>query len=393
MSKPAGPVTASSTRTRRRSVAAGVVGVIAVIAILLASVAGTLHAVVLSPDTLTSVVAPVGANPLVQAAVADRAATKIVTALDVEGRAQKILPGALGPLMAPSVARTVHDRLASAIEDTMALPAFASLWERTVHVSATVAVNALRGDSAAITTTDGVVYLNLLPVLAGTLDALQTQGLIDASVQLPDLSDPTTPAQRAIATLGSALGISLPPDFGQVALAQTSALASAQGAVAAFDAATLILIIAAVLLTIMAVAMAVDRRAMVIKIGIGAALLVAVLPPLLTLAEQVISSGLASPGMSVVASAFIGAIVDAVSWPLRVVAAVCLATALGGMLAGAVTGAAASRTAALVPTLIGAAAFLVVWVAVGPDAAVLTLALVAAGAWITGRPLLVQAPA
>jgi len=393
MSKPAGPVTASSTRTRRRSVAAGVVGVIAVIAILLASVAGTLHAVVLSPDTLTSVVAPVGANPLVQAAVADRAATKIVTALDVEGRAQKILPGALGPLMAPSVARTVHDRLASAIEDTMALPAFASLWERTVHVSATVAVNALRGDSAAITTTDGVVYLNLLPVLAGTLDALQTQGLIDASVQLPDLSDPTTPAQRAIATLGSALGISLPPDFGQVALAQTSALASAQGAVAAFDAATLILIIAAVLLTIMAVAMAVDRRAMVIKIGIGAALLVAVLPPLLTLAEQVISSGLASPGMSVVASAFIGAIVDAVSWPLRVVAAVCLATALGGMLAGAVTGAAASRTAALMPTLIGAAAFLVVWVAVGPDAAVLTLALVAAGAWITGRPLLVQAPA
>ena len=393
MSKPAGPVTASSTRTRRRSVAAGVVGVIAVIAILLASVAGTLHAVVLSPDTLTSVVAPVGANPLVQAAVADRAATKIVTALDVEGRAQKILPGALGPLMAPSVARTVHDRLASAIEDTMALPAFASLWERTVHVSATVAVNALRGDSAAITTTDGVVYLNLLPVLSGTLDALQTQGLIDASVQLPDLSDPTTPAQRAIATLGSALGISLPPDFGQVALAQTSALASAQGAVAAFDAATLILISAAVLLTIMAVAMAVDRRAMVIKIGIGAALLVAVLPPLLTLAEQVISSGLASPGMSVVASAFIGAIVDAVSWPLRVVAAVCLATALGGMLAGAVTGAAASRTAALMPTLIGAAAFLVVWVAVGPDAAVLTLALVAAGAWITGRPLLVQAPA
>ena len=393
MSKPAGPVTASSTRTRRRSVAAGVVGAIAVIAILLASVAGTLHAVVLSPDTLTSVVAPVGANPLVQAAVADRAATKIVTALDVEGRAQKILPGALGPLMAPSVARTVHDRLASAIEDTMALPAFASLWERTVHVSATVAVNALRGDSAAITTTDGVVYLNLLPVLSGTLDALQTQGLIDASVQLPDLSDPTTPAQRAIATLGSALGISLPPDFGQVALAQTSALASAQGAVAAFDAATLILISAAVLLTIMAVAMAVDRRAMVIKIGIGAALLVAVLPPLLTLAEQVISSGLASPGMSVVASAFIGAIVDAVSWPLRVVAAVCLATALGGMLAGAVTGAAASRTAALVPTLIGAAAFLVVWVAVGPDAAVLTLALVAAGAWITGRPLLVQAPA
>ena len=132
---------------------------------------------------------------------------------------------------------------------------------------------------------------------------------------------------------------------------------------------------------------------MVIKIGIGAALLVAVLPPLLTLAEQVISSGLASPGMSVVATAFIDAIVDAVSWPLRIVAAVCLAAALGGMLAGAVTGAAASRTAAFLPMLIGAAAFVVVWIVVGPDAALLTFALVAAAAWLTGRQLLVQAPA
>jgi hypothetical protein len=384
---------AAARPSRGRSIAAGVVGLIAVLAILVASVVGTIHAVVLSPDTLSSVVAPVGANPQVQAVVADKAATKIVTGLDVEGRAQKILPGPLGPLMAPSVARTVHDRLASAIEDAMASPAFAGVWDRTVRASATVAVNTLRGDSTAITTTDGVIYLNMLPAIGGTLDALKAQGLIDASVALPDLSDPSTPAQQVIARLGSALGVSLPPDFGQVALAQTSALATAQGAVAAFDAATLILILAAILLTIVAVALAANRRAMVIKIGIAAALLVAVVPPLLRLTDHSISSGLASPGMSVVAGAFIDAIVDAVSWPLRVVAAVCLAAAFGGMLAGAVTGAAASRAAAFLPMLIGAAAFLVVWTVVGPDAALLTFALVAAGAWITGRQLLVQAPA
>ena len=55
--------------------------------------------------------------------------------------------------------------------------------------------------------------------------------------------------------------------------------------------------------------------------------------------------------------------------------------------------AAASRAAAFLPMLFGAATFLVVWVVVGPDAALLALALVTAGAWITGRPLLVQAPA
>ena len=379
--------------SRGRSIAAGVVGVIAVLVILVASVVGTMHAVVLSPDTLTSVVAPVGANPQVQAVVADKAATKIVTGLDVEGRAQKIIPGPLGPLMAPSVARTVHDRLASAIEDAMASPAFAGAWDRTVRASATVAVNTLRGDSTAITTSDGVIYLNMLPAIAGTLDALKAQGLIDASITLPDLSDPSTPAQQVIARLGSALGVSLPPDFGQVALAQTGALATAQGAVAAFDAASLILILAAVLLTIVAVLLAADRRAMIIKIGIVAALLVAVVPPLLRLADHSISGSIASPGMSMVATAFIDAIVDAVSWPLRIVAAVCLAAALGGMLAGAVTGAAASRTAAFLPMLIGAAAFVVVWIVVGPDAALLTFALVAAAAWLTGRQLLVQAPA
>jgi hypothetical protein len=395
MSTPAAPVPApvTASQSRGRSMAAGVVGLIAVLAILLASVVGTMHAVVLSPDTLTSVLAPVGANPQVQAVVANKAAAKIVTELDVEGRAQKVLPGPLGPLMAPTIAQTVQDRIASTIEDAMGTPAFANSWDRMVHAFAVVAVNVLRGDSAAITTSDGVVYLNMLPALAGTLDALKTQGLIDASVQLPDLSDPTTPAQQAIARLGSALGVSLPSDFGQVALAQTNGLATAQGAIAAFDTATLILIIAAILLTIIAVALAANRRAMVIKIGIAAALLVAVLPPLLRLADHSISSGLASPGTSIVAGAFIDAIVDAISWPLRVVAAVCLAAAFGGMLAGAVTGAAANRPAAVLPMLIGAAAFLVVWVVVGPDAALLTLGLVAAGAWITGRQLLVQAPA
>ena len=366
------------TRSRARSVATGVVGLVAVLAILIASFVGTLHAVVLSPDTLTSVLAPVGDNPQVQTVVANKAAATIVTQLDVEGRARNVLPGALGPLMAPTVARTVQDRLASAIVDAMSSTAFERSWERMVHASATVAINVLRGDSAA---------------LSGTLDALKAQGLISASVQLPDLSDPATPAQQAIASLGSALGISLPPDFGQIPIAQTAGLAKAQGAVALFDSAVLILILAAVLLTLAAVAMAADRRAMVIRIGIVAGLLLALMAPLLRLADHAISGSIAAPGMGVVTGAVMDAIVEPVSWPLRVVAAVCLAAALVAMLAGAVTGAATSRRAAFLPMLFGAAAFLVVWVVVGPDAALLTLALVTAGAWITGRPLLVQAPA
>jgi hypothetical protein len=378
----------TASTSRGRSAAAGIVGLLAVIVIVLATVAGTLHGVVLSPDTLASVVAPVGANPQVQAVVADKAAAKIVTELDVEGRARNVLPGVAGTLMAPAIARGVQDRLAGAIEDALASPAFEQRWDQMVTGAATVTIRVLKGDSTAITTSDGVIYLNLLPAIGGTLDALKAQGIIDASIQLPDLSDPQTPAQQVIARLASALGVSLPPDFGQVAIAQTTGLERAQGLVSTFDSATFILIVAALLLTVAAIALARDRRGMVVKIGVSAAFLIAVLPPLLRLADHAISGAVTAPGMSVVTSAFIDAVVDAVSWPLRAVAAACLAAAVVAMLAGALAGPGTRRVASFLPVAIGAVAFLVVWVAVGPDAALLALALVTAAAWITGRPLL-----
>ncbi|MFN8631077.1 MAG: hypothetical protein U0838_12420 [Chloroflexota bacterium] len=379
--------------SRGRSAAAGVVGFLAVLAIVLGTVAGTLHGVVLSPDNLAAVVAPVGADPQVQAAVADKAADRIVTQLDIEGRARSLLPGPTGPLLAPGIARGVADRLSSAIEDALASDAFQRRWEQVVLASATVTVRVLKGESAAITTTDGVIYLNLLPAIGGTLDALKAQGLIDASIQLPDLSDPQTPAQQAIARLSSVLGISLPPDFGQVPLAQTAALEKAQGIVAAFDTASFVLIVAAIVLTLLAVAMAADRRAMIIRIGISAAILVAALPPLVRLAEHAVNAAITAPGMSVVTAAFLETIVDAVSWPLRIVAAGCLLAALVAMLAGALSGPGSKRAASFLPVIAGGVAFVVVAMVVGPDAALLAVALVAAGAWITGRPLLLATSA
>lgn len=378
--------------SRRRRASAGAAGALAVIAIFLASVVGVVHAVVLSPDTLTSVVAPIGTNPQVQIVVADRAASGIVASLGIGTRAQNLIGGKLGAILGPTIAQAAQNRLATAIEGALASPAFQQRWEQIVHATAVVTVNVIRGDSAAITTSNGVIYLNLLPAIAATFDELKAQGLIDPSVQLPDLSNPSTPAQETIARISSALGISLPPDFGQVAIAQTSALEQAQGAVAAFDAVTVLLVIVALALTAGAVFLAGDRRAMVVGIGIGTALAVALVPPLLRFADHAVSTLITAPGMSVVAGAFTDAVVDAISVPLRVVAAVCLGVALAGMLMGDVRGAWRSP-GALLPLGIGGVAAFMIWFVVGPDAALIALALVTAGAWITGRPLLVPAPA
>jgi hypothetical protein len=394
MSATASDPTAAAPSRGRRSKAAGVLGILAVIAILLASVVAVVHSVVLSPDALTAAIVPVGQNPEVQTAVADKAAAKITTALGIEDKASKVLGDRLGPLVAPSISRQVEDRLASAIEGALASPAFAQRWEQIVHASATVTVNVLKGDSTAITTSDGVIYLNVLPAISQIFDELKAQGLIDASVQLPDLSNPSTPAETLIAQLAAAIGASLPPDFGQVPIAQTAALEQAQAYVSAFDSVTVLLDIVALALVAAAVWLAADRRAMLVRIGVGAAIAVAVVPPLLRFAEHAISTQVAAQDMAVVVGAFVDAVVEAVSWPLRAVAAVSLGVAIVGMLAGPHgVRAMVQRPVAALPLLLGALAFVVVWVAIGPDLALIVLALVTAWIDIWGRPLAAPAPA
>jgi hypothetical protein len=370
--------------SRVRSWTAGVLGALAVVAIVVASVAGTVHAVVLSPDAIATAVAPIGTSPQVRAAVATRAAAEIVDALDVEARAANLIGRPLGPLVAPSIAVGVENRLAAAIREVLASPAFEARWEQMVRATASVAIDVLRGDSALIASSDGVVYLNVLPAVAGTIDALEAQGLIDASVKLPDLSDPSTPAEQAIAMLSSALGLALPPDFGQVAVARIPEVRRVQGVVAALDRLTPLLIATAIGAAAAAVTLAVSRRRSTVRIGIGAAIIVALAPPLLALSEHIIVASISVPGMAIVASAFTGVLVDAVSWPLRGVAAACLAVALAGVLldAGSRAG---RRPNALLWLALGAAATTAVWTAAGPDATLLALALIIAGAWSAGR--------
>jgi hypothetical protein len=374
----------SAGRSRGRSASASVLSVFAAVAILLASVAGIAHTVILSPDTLASVVSPIGASPQVRGAVADAAAAEVVSALDIEGRAKGLLGSPLGDVAGPAIARAVQARLSSAIEDELASPAFAARWRSAIDAASAAAVDVLKGDTNVVATRGGVVYLNVLPAIAGTLESLRGQGLLGASSQLPDLSDPATPALTMIAALSTALGLLLPPDFGQVAIVRTAALEQAQAAVGAIEATALMLVLAAVGLTTASVALALDRPGTVIRIGIAAALAVGVVPPLLRLAEGAASASLAAPGMAVVAAAFLDAIVDAVSWPLRAVSAACLAAALAAFLAAVVGPEGVRRRADAVALLI-AAGFAAGWAVAGPDAALLGTAIVVAVLWSAWR--------
>ncbi len=129
-------------------------------------------------------------------------------------------------------------------------------------------VRFLRGDSTALTIVDGQVQLNVFPVIGAALTQLQTIGVLPADLKLPDLS--TDEAPEAIsAKLESALGITIPADFGTVPLMEAKKLETAQTLVTAFDIVVIVLIILSVALVLLALWLATNRRRMVIYLAIG----------------------------------------------------------------------------------------------------------------------------
>ena len=115
---------------------------------------------------------------------------------------------------------------------------------------------------------DGYVTIQVFPVVGAALAELQAGGVIPADITLPDLTSPDAPdvlAQR----LQTALGVTLPPDFGTIQLVKADRLLAARSAVQAFD----IIVVAMIVLTIVLVALALwlarDRRRMVVYLGIG----------------------------------------------------------------------------------------------------------------------------
>ena len=84
-------------------------------------------------------------------------------------------------------------------------------------------------------------------------------GLIPSDVQLPDLTSPEAPevlAQR----LQTALGVTLPPDFGTIRLMPFERLATALTIVRAFDVVVIVLIVLSIVLVALTLWLASNRR-------------------------------------------------------------------------------------------------------------------------------------
>jgi hypothetical protein len=409
--EPVVPAAKQGTR-RRRGVLSGLALVLACITIVLATVGLWVHQVVLNTDRFTALASQIVTDPAVVDPVAARVSQQVVTALGVEQRIANRLPDAAKPLagaITVSVQEAIEKRLDNALSDPRVQAALVNV----LSVTHERVVRLLRDQSDAISVANGYVQLDVFPVIGAALEQLQTIGLIPADVVLPDLTTDEVPDKLA-AKLETALGVTLPPDFGTIQLMPADRLVAAQTVVKVFDIVVIALIVLAVALALLAIWLAQRRRRMVAYLALGTLIAFILmrfsarsLPSLATggIQDQGIAGALRSV-LTAVAADLVGltTIVLVVTAAILVVAYVAgrpawlvrlTSRSAGAASAAASRGAAAAAdartrsSADLAPAVrrnrstvervgIGAVAFIVAWLAIGLEVALLGLALVVA---------------
>jgi hypothetical protein len=255
------------TPRRSRRILAGIALILACLSIVLASVAVWVHQVAFKTDRFTSLVITVIAEPAVIDPLAQRISVQVVDALDVKGRLENRLPDPVKSL-APLLTVQIQDAIDRRLQTALANPTVQDGLTNAVSFAHARIVRLLRGESDNVSVVDGYVTVEAWPLVGVALEQLQEAGLIPAEVQLPDLSGDEPPAILS-GRIATALGITLPPDFGTIKLMPAAKLQAAQTYVKIFDAVVIFLIILSIALAALALWLSSNRRRMVLYLALG----------------------------------------------------------------------------------------------------------------------------
>ncbi|OGO57504.1 MAG: hypothetical protein A2Z32_06995 [Chloroflexi bacterium RBG_16_69_14] len=252
---------------RRRRVLSGIALVLAVVTILVTTVALWVHQVAFNTDRFTALVVNVVDEPALIDPLSAAISTQVVEALDVEARIEERLPGPTKPL-AGALTLAVRDAIDKRLQVALANPRIQQALIKTLSFSHAAVMKLLRAEPDAVSVVDGYVVIEVFPVVEAALTELQAIGLIPEGVQIPDLSTPEAPGVLS-GRIASALGITLPADFGTIQLMPADRLLTARSLVRAFDLFVVALIVLSVILVALALWLSSHRRRMVIYLGVG----------------------------------------------------------------------------------------------------------------------------
>jgi hypothetical protein len=259
-------------RHRARRLTIGFLVLLSSILVAVTTVTVWSHWLLLDSDHFTNTVAPLPSDPTVANALSLRITSDAFEALDVEQRLADRLPPRLtfiaGPLT-EGVQGFVHDR----VNQLLRSAGFSNLWREAVHFAHAQAVAVMRGEGNVVSTTDGTVTLNLIPMVDGALQTAQDQisRLLGRDITIPTITSGQLP-DAARERLEEALDLHLPDSFGQVVVFRSSAIEQGQRAVKFFDRLVIVLPILALLVVTIALWLSVNRRRTLLQILAGSLL-------------------------------------------------------------------------------------------------------------------------
>ena len=226
------------------------------------------HQVAFNTDRFTALTENVLAQPELIDPISARVSNQIVVSLDVESRVAARLPDIAKPL-APTITAAVRDAIDNRLQVALANPDLQDALVKTVPFTHARIMNLLRDKSDAVSVVDGYVVVDVFPVVGTALTELQRMGLIPPDVRRCRTCRPGPSLVRFAQRLSTALGVTLPEDFGTIQLMPADKLLTAQTAVRVFDFLVVGLVILSVLLVALALWLARNRRHMLIYLAIG----------------------------------------------------------------------------------------------------------------------------
>jgi hypothetical protein len=229
---------------------------------------------VLNTDRYVATVAPLADDPAVQASIATKLTDQVFSALNVQETLSDAL-GALGDratVLAGPLTIAVKGFVRDQVEKVVASDAFKTFWVEANRFVHTQVLAILRGDTETITTREGKVLLNLLPLVNLALGSIQTvaSDLVGRDVALPQISEEDVPS-ASIAKLEQALGVDLPDTYGQVVVYDSEDLAALQKALYLFERLLVLLLVLIPILVAASLLVSTRRRRTLIQLAAGAA--------------------------------------------------------------------------------------------------------------------------
>ncbi len=319
---------ASPPPGRARGVAAAVLTVAAVVATVLALLAVWTFRTLVDSDLFVARVGSVVEEPAVSQAVADTAADRLVTGVDLEQRVADRLPPELA-VFAPTLAGAVESTLAREGARALQTDELQGVWEQTLRRGHQAAVGVLSGRDTELLSNDaGVIALDLAPVMGALAER---DGVLAGLLERPAVQSGTA---VTLAELEERLGADLPDGTGQLVLFESDDLAAAQAAYQAVRLSVWLAPATALLLVLLALAFSRHRLRTLLHVAVGVAVGLVLVRLLVEPVRSAVVGSVADAGLAAGVAAAFDAVLSTLFTGVAVAAVIGLLALLGLLLLG-----------------------------------------------------------